>query len=83
MVCGNWGDFNAFSILWLHVPLSVIILIILEASIYDEGGLSEGFMCGRSLCPGGIIYGGFFSRIRVWRLRFVHDYSISLPATCR
>ena len=23
MVCGNWGDFNAFSILWLHVPLKV------------------------------------------------------------
>ena len=22
MVCGNWGDFNAFSTLWLHVPLS-------------------------------------------------------------
>ena len=21
MVCGNWGDFNAFSTLWLHVPL--------------------------------------------------------------
>ena len=21
MVCGNWGNFNAFSTLWLHVPL--------------------------------------------------------------
>ena len=25
MVCGNWGDFNAFSILWLHVPLITFI----------------------------------------------------------
>ena len=24
MVCGNWGDFNAFSTLWLHVPLSTL-----------------------------------------------------------
>ena len=22
MVCGKWGNFNAFSKLWLHVPLS-------------------------------------------------------------
>ena len=27
-----------------HTSLSLIILIILEASIYDEGALSEGFI---------------------------------------
>ena len=36
-------------------------MIILEASIYDEGVLSEGFISGRSLCPDGVMYGGFFS----------------------
>ena len=23
MVCGNWGDFNAFSTRWLHVPVVI------------------------------------------------------------
>ena len=27
MVCGNWGDFNTFSTLWLHVPLNDRIIM--------------------------------------------------------
>ena len=38
-----------------YAKLSLIILIILEASIYDEG-----FMSGRSLCRDGVMYGGGF-----------------------
>ena len=39
--------------------LSLIILIILEASIYDEGVLSEEFMSERSICAD-VIYGEGF-----------------------
>ena len=47
---------------YIQAKLSVIILIILEASIYDEGVLFEGFMPKRSLCPDGVMYGGDFSK---------------------
>ena len=40
--------------------LSLLLLIILEASIYDEGVLSEGVLSGRSLCLDGVMYGGGF-----------------------
>ena len=42
--------------------LSLLLLIILEASIYDEGVLSEGVLSGRSLCLDGVMYGGGFVR---------------------
>ena len=49
--------------IYILAKLSVIILIILEASIYDEGVLSEGFMSRRSLCPdGSYIMRGFCPR---------------------
>ena len=38
----------------------LIHLIILEFSITDEGGLSEGFMSGKDLCLEGVMYGGGF-----------------------
>ena len=47
---------------YIQAKLSVIILIILEASVYDERVLSEGFMSGRSLCPDVVMYGGGFVR---------------------
>ena len=40
--------------------LSLLLLIILEASIYNEGVLSEGVLSGRSLCLDGVMYGGCF-----------------------
>ena len=42
--------------------LSLLLLIILEASIYDEGVLSEGVLSGRNLCLDGVMYGGAFVR---------------------
>ena len=42
--------------------LSLLLLIIVEASIYDEGVLSEGVLSGRSLCLDGVMYGGGFVR---------------------
>ena len=42
--------------------LSLLLLIILEASIYDEGVLSEGVLSGRILCLDGVMYGGDFVR---------------------
>ena len=44
--------------------LSLLLLIILDASIYDEGEgvLSEGVLSGRSLCLDGVMYGGVFVR---------------------
>ena len=42
--------------------LSLLLLIILGASIYDEGVLSEGVLSGRSLCLDGVMYGGGFVR---------------------
>ena len=44
----------------IQAKLNLIILIILEASIYDEGVLSEGFLSERSSCPEGVMYGGGF-----------------------
>ena len=42
--------------------LSLLLLIILEASVYDEGVLSEGVLSRRSLCLDGVMYGGGFVR---------------------
>ena len=42
--------------------LSLLLLIILEGSIYNEGVLSEGVLSGRSLCLDGVMYGGCFVR---------------------
>ena len=42
--------------------LSLLLLIVLEASIYDEGVLSEGVLSGKSLCLDGVMYGGGFVR---------------------
>ena len=44
----------------IQAKLSLIILIIQETSIYDEGVLSEGVLSGRSLCTDGVMYGGGF-----------------------
>jgi hypothetical protein len=40
---------------YIHAKLSLIILIILEACIYDEG-----FRSGWSFCRDGVMYGGGF-----------------------
>ena len=45
----------------LTAKLSLLLLIILEASIYDEGILSEGVFSGKSLCLDGVMYGGVLS----------------------
>ena len=42
--------------------LSLLLLIFLQASIYDEGVLSEEVLSGKSLCLDGVMYGGGFVR---------------------
>ena len=60
----------------IHTSQVHIIFIILEASIYDEGVLSKGFMSRKSLCPDGVMSGGGFvpdSLIRMcWSVNLVH-----------
>ena len=59
--------YNIYIIVCIDIQAkqSLLILIILEASIYDEGVLSDGFISGGSLCPdrvmcgGGFVQGGF------------------------
>jgi len=65
---------------YIQAKLSVIILKILRASIYDEGVLSKGFMSGRSLCPDGVMCGGFFSKGVLSRggLSRIHLVNISM-----
>ena len=59
--------------------LSLLLLIILEASIYDEGVLSEGVLSGKSLCLDGVmeldLYGGGFVRGGFVRRGFCPTFS--------
>ena len=59
--------------------LSLLLLIILEASIYDEGVLSEGVLSGRSLCLDGVMYGGGFVRGGFVRRGFCPTFACHTP----
>ena len=55
-----------------------LLLIILEASIYDEGVLSEGVLSGRNLCLDGVMYGGVLSEglLSEGVLSYLHIYIV-------